>query len=324
MIYLGYFNVVEDFRKGSTGDRHGAITLAVEAENIKQADRRFRRKVAELRARTDFFDDVCEIYLMSVVELPVVPKRIAVVAHCEMYDHADSTGPVFTSLLGQSPPRAKLWELHVPEPGYVDPFEEFVTPKDPEAHARSRQAVARAAKIEQARTDQMQAAARVGETLAAISELEFHLAQAFCLDGPSSERLSVEALMQNVAKRRRLTLGQLIRSAERNWLIRKDVHKSLLRVLAARNSLVHGLMRRPTYRLTTNRGRQNVARFLGRLSIDLASVRPAIFGAYCQSQLLMEAVATSGTNTTRRLLSAESVALAEFRAVFAPRRHMSA
>ena len=244
-----------------------------------------------------------------------MPRRHAVAAHCEMYDHVD-TGCVFASLLGRTPRGAKMWETKTDEQDIVDPFEEFDSPKEPERHSVARRDAEREERRARADVAEREAAAQVGLALAAITELESHLSQAFCLDQQVLRDLSSSVAAERILKRKRLTLGQLIRAAERDWLIKRDIQRSLDRILTARNALMHGLIKRPSYRITTSRGRRHLSRFLARLSEDLGVAREPVAGAYHLSRALLSVAAQGESRRTTQMSPREKRAVSLFHQAF--------
>jgi hypothetical protein len=151
-----------------------------------------------------------------------------------------------------------------------------------------------------------------------ISELEFFLANAFQLERSALLPASIADVNRIVKMRRRRTLGQQLNVIEKQWIIKRRVRHALNCLLRARNTLAHGLVTRPPYRLSTKRGRENLERYLKRLLGYVAVVRESLAGAYFLSRLLvldMRGQLKGGYRTTPR----ERRAILNYYDTFQPR-----
>jgi hypothetical protein len=79
MIYIGHFIHATNQEQIEEADRrHGEFNLACEAPEAAAALEMFRRQILYYRKRSEFFEGVCRIYLVQLIELDRFPDRRAV------------------------------------------------------------------------------------------------------------------------------------------------------------------------------------------------------------------------------------------------------
>jgi len=79
MLYIGYFIHATNQEQVEEADRrHGEFSLGVEAPDAAGALELFRRRIIEDRRQSDFFQGVCRIYLVQLLEMDRFPDKRAV------------------------------------------------------------------------------------------------------------------------------------------------------------------------------------------------------------------------------------------------------
>ena len=75
MIYIGKFlHTTNQQEKNESKRRHGEFNLLVSAEDKQAALEKFKGRIIEARASTDFFEGHSEIYLLHILELEDIPR----------------------------------------------------------------------------------------------------------------------------------------------------------------------------------------------------------------------------------------------------------
>jgi hypothetical protein len=75
MIYIGKFlHTTNQQEKNESKRRHGEFSLLVSAEDKENALEKFKGRITEVRASTDFFECHSEIYLLHILELEDIPQ----------------------------------------------------------------------------------------------------------------------------------------------------------------------------------------------------------------------------------------------------------
>jgi hypothetical protein len=75
MIYIGKFlHTTNQQEKNESKRRHGEFNLLVSAEDKKAALEKFKSRITEVRAATDFFEGHCQIYLLHILEMEDIPR----------------------------------------------------------------------------------------------------------------------------------------------------------------------------------------------------------------------------------------------------------
>ena len=100
MIYIGKFlhTTGQEARKESDR-RHGEFNLIVTAEDKKDALAKFKDRIREMQASTDFFAGASNVYLEHILEMKAVPKTRAV-----LFDFQSVAGdPVMPMITCQAP-----------------------------------------------------------------------------------------------------------------------------------------------------------------------------------------------------------------------------
>ena len=78
MKFVGMFSHMTNQEQVSEADRrHGEFILIVDAENVEQAIHMFRDRIVEDRNRKQFFEGVCKVFLVQLLEFDEFPKRAA-------------------------------------------------------------------------------------------------------------------------------------------------------------------------------------------------------------------------------------------------------
>ena len=78
MKFIGMFSHMTNQEQVSEADRrHGEFILIVDAENAEHAIHMFRDRIVEDRNSKQFFEGVCKIFIVQLVEFDEFPKRAA-------------------------------------------------------------------------------------------------------------------------------------------------------------------------------------------------------------------------------------------------------
>jgi hypothetical protein len=78
MIYIGKFlHATNQQEKNEPKRRHGEFSLLVSAGDKKAALKKFKERITEVRASTDFFEGHCQIYLVHILEMKSIPRQRA-------------------------------------------------------------------------------------------------------------------------------------------------------------------------------------------------------------------------------------------------------
>jgi hypothetical protein len=75
MIYVGKFlHTTNQQEKNESKRRHGEFNLLVAAKDKQDALEKFKGRITEARASTDFFEGNSQIYLLHILEMEDVPR----------------------------------------------------------------------------------------------------------------------------------------------------------------------------------------------------------------------------------------------------------
>ena len=76
MKFIGMFSHMTNQEELSEADRrHGEFSLMVDAENPEQAIRMFRDRIVDYRKNRQFFEGVCKVFLVQLLEFDEFPKQ---------------------------------------------------------------------------------------------------------------------------------------------------------------------------------------------------------------------------------------------------------
>jgi hypothetical protein len=79
MIYLGKFlHTTSQQAKKESERRHGEFNLIVTARDKKGALAKFKERITEMQASTDFFEGASSVYLEHILEMEAIPRERAV------------------------------------------------------------------------------------------------------------------------------------------------------------------------------------------------------------------------------------------------------
>jgi len=130
MIYLGKFlHTTSQQAKKESDRRHGEFNLIVTAADKKDAMAKFKERITEMQASTDFFEGASNVYLEHVLEMKSVPKERAV-----LFNFQSVVGdPVMPMISCQAPSGdtdgCKILDWQKNRPGFdgnaVIPFMDF-------------------------------------------------------------------------------------------------------------------------------------------------------------------------------------------------------
>jgi len=130
MIYIGKFlHTTSQQAQKEFDRRHGEFNLIVAAEDKKDAIVKFKARITEMQASTDFFEGDSKVYIEHVLEMKAIPKAKAV-----LFNFQSMVGdPVIPSISCQSPSGdtdgCKILDWQKNRPGFdgnaVIPFMSF-------------------------------------------------------------------------------------------------------------------------------------------------------------------------------------------------------